>query len=342
MNQKRTMHIGQLCIMLGLLLLMFGTLFIPMFHSVENSTIKEMYQFGIAPWKIMLKGCAASGVEAIQEGNIFFRISLFGIYGILFWTIIITILGFCIREMKKISYGLNILYAIFTIILFLYIRIRLIGENAEQINRIFMILVFVVTVLIIICNSIFMLFEIRHDSIVKKEAQNINLNVTQNEYENHSMNLARNDMDSQYMGIVEDIDREIITHSMEDEQDRVTIPLRENHSQTANSIPAGKSMGCIYVNKGCAKGKGFMLPQDRKVVVGKNRQKANLIIDAEYISNVHCSIRYNENRKSYIIKDHSSNGTYVDGRRLPKDVAMEYPAGTILSLANGQDEIKLG
>lgn len=105
---------------------------------------------------------------------------------------------------------------------------------------------------------------------------------------------------------------------------------------------AQPAMGQVRVVKGIANGQGFSLPQDRKVVVGKNPQKANLVISDQHISNIHCSIRYNAANNSYIIKDHSSNGTFVNGVRLQKDMAMEYPAGTLLCLADGSNEILLG
>ncbi len=101
-------------------------------------------------------------------------------------------------------------------------------------------------------------------------------------------------------------------------------------------------MGQVKCTKGVMAGQGFMLPQDRKVIVGKNPQKANLVINNPRVSNIHCSIRYNPVGNKYIVKDHSTNGTFVNGSRLQKDTPQEYPAGTVLSLADGSNEITLG
>ena len=60
------------------------------------------------------------------------------------------------------------------------------------------------------------------------------------------------------------------------------------------------------------------------------------------VSNVHCSIRYRANSNTYIVKDHSTNGTFVNGVRLQKDMEMQFPAGTVLQLADGSNEITLG
>lgn len=114
----------------------------------------------------------------------------------------------------------------------------------------------------------------------------------------------------------------------------------------SNPIPTPKpqqpKMGKVKCIAGAAVGKGFMLPADKKVVVGKSKVNANLIIDNPNVSNIHCSIRYNPAHNSYIVKDHSLNGTFVNGVKIQKDVAMEYPSGTVLSLADGSNQIKLG
>lgn len=106
--------------------------------------------------------------------------------------------------------------------------------------------------------------------------------------------------------------------------------------------PQQPPMGQVKCTKGVAMGQGFSLPEDRKVVVGKNSQSANMVLAHPNVSKVHCSIRYKAATNSYIVKDHSLNGTFVNGVRLQKDVAMEFPAGTVLKLADGSNEITLG
>lgn len=100
--------------------------------------------------------------------------------------------------------------------------------------------------------------------------------------------------------------------------------------------------GRVKCTQGVAMGQGYKLPADRKVIVGKSPQNATLVIHDPHVSNIHCSIRYRAETDSYIIKDHSTNGTFVNGIRLGKDVAVEYPAGTVLSLADGANKITLG
>lgn len=106
-----------------------------------------------------------------------------------------------------------------------------------------------------------------------------------------------------------------------------------------NTIPV---IGKVCCTKGVAVGQGFQLPSDRKVIVGKSPSRTNLTVNHPSVSNVHCSIRYNPVNNTYIVKDHSTNGTFVNGNRMPKNVAIEYPAGTVLVLADGVNEITLG
>ena len=105
-----------------------------------------------------------------------------------------------------------------------------------------------------------------------------------------------------------------------------------------------EAAGKVQCTKGTTSGAvGYTLPQDRKVVVGKSPRQANLVIvNNERISNVHCTIRYSAATNSYTVRDHSTNGTFVNGVRLPKESVIEYPAGTVLSLADGKVEITLG
>ena len=110
----------------------------------------------------------------------------------------------------------------------------------------------------------------------------------------------------------------------------------------ARSPVMAAPMGQVRCTKGIMTGQGLMLPQDRKVIVGKSPQKANLVINNQNVSNIHCSIRYNPATNRYIVKDHSTNGTFVNGVRLVKGNPSEYPAGTVLSLADGSNEITLG
>lgn len=102
--------------------------------------------------------------------------------------------------------------------------------------------------------------------------------------------------------------------------------------------------GKVCCTKGMTAGpSGYQITQGRKVVVGKSPHQANLVIvNNGRISNVHCSVRYDPGADTYILKDHSTNGTFINGARMKKDVPVKCPSGTVLSLADGSAEITLG
>lgn len=118
--------------------------------------------------------------------------------------------------------------------------------------------------------------------------------------------------------------------------------LERQKKELEEKMKAQQQMGQVVCIKGVAAGQGFSLPETAKIVVGKSRQNTNMLINSPMVSNVHCSIRYKAATNTYIVKDHSTNGTYVNGARIQKDVPMSFPAGTVLQLADGSNEIKLG
>lgn len=124
----------------------------------------------------------------------------------------------------------------------------------------------------------------------------------------------------------------------------IAEPVREEPKKPVQPAKPAVRTGKVRCTKGTTSGpSGYALTPDRKVVVGKSPHQANLVIvNNTHISNVHCTVRYEPSTDSYIVRDHSSNGTFVNGAKLQKEVAMTYPAGTVLRLADGSVEITLG
>lgn len=117
-----------------------------------------------------------------------------------------------------------------------------------------------------------------------------------------------------------------------------TVPRQDVIQQSAAS-----QMGSVRVFEGQVKGtRGYRLPDGYKIVVGKNSYNASLVLSNPHISDVHCSIRYNEQSDTYIVRDHSLNGTFSGGQRLPKKEPVQFRSGAVLSLANGAAKIILG
>ncbi|MGN1164956.1 MAG: FHA domain-containing protein [Lachnospiraceae bacterium] len=282
---------------------------------------------------------------SIQKKYNIVRIFLWVTYGLLFIVIIILILGFALKWSKFISLTIDVFYSVMVAILFGYMRFmmmrgiaKLTGENlfdniiygkmknatASMLGSIYSI-AFLVALIVAI---LMLIFSILSMFIGNRQPQ-------EEPQEEHS---------------IEPFTGEGSGMISSEPPVRTLGPNEHFNGGGGNSWneppkvikQAPKPMGLVRCTKGVAVGTGFSLPQDRKVIVGKSPQNANLVINNINVSNVHCSIRYNAATNTYFIKDHSMNGTFVNGIRLQKDATMEFPAGTVLSLADGSNEITLG
>lgn len=77
------------------------------------------------------------------------------------------------------------------------------------------------------------------------------------------------------------------------------------------------------------------------VYVGRQTKKCNLVISSMDISRVHCVIEFDDSKRAFIVTDCSTNGTFFNGSKLPKNIAVIFNSGTVLSLANDKHKIKL-
>ena len=101
-------------------------------------------------------------------------------------------------------------------------------------------------------------------------------------------------------------------------------------------------MGTVRAIAGVADGQGFRLPETNIIIVGTDSDRATWVINDDRISGEHCSIRYKSSEDVYTVTDSSENGTFTDDTRLEKGIPTTLVAGTVLSLADGTNQIKLG
>lgn len=77
------------------------------------------------------------------------------------------------------------------------------------------------------------------------------------------------------------------------------------------------------------------------IILGRDATEAQLIIDSPKISRRHCRIVYDRQKNQYYVTDYSTNGTFVDNRRLAKGVVEILPAGTVVSLGDTKNSFRL-
>ena len=90
-------------------------------------------------------------------------------------------------------------------------------------------------------------------------------------------------------------------------------------------------------------GAKFPLQPDRPVLVGRDKTVVQIVFTegAEKISRRHCSVMFNSKEQKYQVIDYSSNGTYVNGSKLPTNVPVLVKRGTELALGNTKNVIRL-
>lgn len=98
--------------------------------------------------------------------------------------------------------------------------------------------------------------------------------------------------------------------------------------------------GVIECRTGTFAGNSFEVAD--QVVIGKDPNRCNIVLNNRTISRVHCIIRYLEDTDSYTVKDVSSNGTYLgDGRRFAKNYEAHVERGTEIYMGDPRETFYL-
>lgn len=87
----------------------------------------------------------------------------------------------------------------------------------------------------------------------------------------------------------------------------------------------------------------FRLDPDENITIGRDPKTSQIVIDegGEFVSRTHCTVRGDAQTGHYSVTDFSSNGTFVNGERLPKGVAVIVPRGSVLFVGNRENTFRL-
>ena len=89
-------------------------------------------------------------------------------------------------------------------------------------------------------------------------------------------------------------------------------------------------------------GETASLPDGKTIIIGRNSKDSHIVIDDTSISRSHCSVQYQTVRRTFLITDCSSNGTYwPDGRKLPPHTTIEVPNGSVFYLGRRNTSFRL-
>lgn len=96
--------------------------------------------------------------------------------------------------------------------------------------------------------------------------------------------------------------------------------------------------GRIRFISGAYSGAEVELQPGREMVLGRNSELSQLIIQDPDISRKHCSIRYSVSDGAYYVTDFSTFGVYInDSQRMEKNVEVRCMPGTKLTLGSGNN-----
>lgn len=87
---------------------------------------------------------------------------------------------------------------------------------------------------------------------------------------------------------------------------------------------------------------GAEIPLEGELVIGKNAAVCNIVVTDKTCSRIHCKISFDEKAEKYMVRDFSTNGTYLgNGERLAKESDILLERGTVLSIGSGENRFKL-
>ena len=100
-----------------------------------------------------------------------------------------------------------------------------------------------------------------------------------------------------------------------------------------------KTQGSLLGLSGEYKGETIDIPADEEITIGRDTSLSHVIIceGARIVSRKHCGVRFNPSDGTYGVTDYSKNGIFRDdGSRLPPDVEVTLPGGTVIILGSRQ------
>lgn len=106
---------------------------------------------------------------------------------------------------------------------------------------------------------------------------------------------------------------------------------QENEDISTSLSISRRDYGALICTHGTYLGSIIRFRPEQKIMIGRDGQTADLIINLPLVSRNHCSILYQYNRKEYEVTDYSSNGTFVNGRQrlLPHETYLLKPGSEI-------------
>lgn len=128
------------------------------------------------------------------------------------------------------------------------------------------------------------------------------------------------------------------------------VPPRGGVDSVPPTAPApgtyqGNRSGKVTCVAGNHIGTSFPIRDNESFIIGTDPSKCSIVIDAasHYVSRTHCTVKYSVAGDTYVVIDHSTNGTYtLGGQRIPKDTPRSMNIGDSIYLGDKNNIFKFG
>ena len=131
------------------------------------------------------------------------------------------------------------------------------------------------------------------------------------------------------------------TNRLAEAYERSRQKRTEVHDNPNTKPPPPCMRGRLSGLTGSLAGRSFELIPGRSVELGRNPAEVSLIVRGEKISRIHCTVQYNGKDLGFNVTDHSRNGVFVNGVRIPYNVPTYVSGKSIVALADGANKFQL-
>ncbi|WP_432627735.1 FHA domain-containing serine/threonine-protein kinase [Brotaphodocola sp.] len=142
--------------------------------------------------------------------------------------------------------------------------------------------------------------------------------------------------------VSEAVDRALILDYRERTQ--TMAQFLEELSNSDSGVAVEKT-GVPYLEliSGAHAGMRWKLPMDQEIKIGRSPKWSNIIVsEDECISKQQCCLTYDSKKREFLLRDVSSNGTFVQGERLEKEREYRYSENVQISFAGSDCVLRAG
>jgi len=127
-----------------------------------------------------------------------------------------------------------------------------------------------------------------------------------------------------------------------DQEDDLMALFKREVRVTKSLAMNGKETGAIVGVKGALLGRIIRMDGEVEYVVGRDSSESEVVIDSDNVEAKHCSIKYVQVDKNYVVCNLSDGDVIADGEEIAKGESKILQPGTRIVIGTPSNEIRLG